>query len=93
MFNGGILAFTKRGTALSLQFKKNINLSTRFCKSKSLLRSVFEACPQAMTECTPCDTSGIDGTWSNPDAPDNQTITGLVIVWLSGVFSFVMCFF
>ena len=48
MFNGGILALTKRGTALFLQFTKNINLSTRFCKSKSLLRSVLEACPQAI---------------------------------------------
>ena len=41
MFSGGILALTKRGIALSLWFAKKINLSTCFCKSKILLRSVF----------------------------------------------------
>ena len=49
MFSGGILDLTKRGIALSLWFAKKINLSTRFCKSKILLRSVIEACPQART--------------------------------------------
>ena len=51
MFSGGILALTKRGIALSLWFATKINLSTRFCKSKILLRSVFKG---RFTRCNFC---------------------------------------